>query len=112
MGVVTAPVQSGGHRGCILLIDATAEAGTVDMRPNVQIKAPSGAYVDYWKTGADITAVGKFQYMLYPGLTTVAGAPYQGVETGNFPVPAEWQFFMDHSDADEMTYSVDIHLLV
>ncbi len=98
-------VNSDGHRGLHLVIDATAAAAT----PSVvfTIQGYSGLGDDYYTilASAAITGTGTTILRVYPGLTASANV------VANDVLPMQWRVIATHGDADSLTYSVNALLI-
>ncbi len=110
---VSKEIKSGGHRGCIIVVEVTA-GSTPLLTPSVEVKDPGGDFEKHWDADAAIAATGTFIYLIYPGVVTAAsgGAPFQGTEVANLPLPAEWRLNIAVGNANSITYAVDVHLLI
>lgn len=99
--------NSGGYRGILLIIDATALAATPGVTPSIQAYDPtSNAWYTIWTAAAAIAATGDFTYLLYPGASGGNVTEVDGI-----PVPYRWRLSMAVADADSLTYSATAHLL-
>lgn len=92
------------HKGIILLIDVTDSSLTPSVVPTIQTRIGE-TWVDV-ALGTAFTAAGQFSLLLYPG---AVGGEFTDV-IGAF-LPPVWHLFMNHSDADSITYSVTQQLL-
>lgn len=95
-------------RGAMFFVNVTATSATPSVTLNVQGKDPvSGNYFTIY-TSAAFTATGQFSYQVYPGASAA------GALTGAAPltIPRTWRVFMDHADADSITYSVGMSYIV
>jgi len=105
---VTSEQRNHSWRGIILIVDVTALSLTPIVTPNIRTKDEAGNFDNVlWTAAATITATGQFRYILYPGASGGNATEVDGI-----PLPLEWQLFMDHSDADSITYSVRGHYIV
>jgi len=105
---VTVEERNHRWRGILISVDVTAIVATPLVRPRIQAKDDAGALYTIWSAAADIAATGKFSYLIYPGITVAA---FVGTEAANLPLPLVWALFMDHVDADSITYSVKLDYL-
>lgn len=91
-------------RGIHLVIDVSAIVTAPSVVPTLQGKDDiSGLYYTLG-TGAAVIAVGTTAVQFYPSLTT-GGNLIDGV------LPRVWRLFMDHANANSITYSVGAVLL-
>lgn len=107
---VTQAFTNQQYRGIILVLDVTvAGAGppAFSVTPNVRTKDEAGNYDNIlWTAAAAVTAVGQYQYIIYP-----AASGGNATEVDGIPLPGEWQLFMDHANATSGTYSVRGHYI-
>lgn len=97
--------SSAGHRGMIMVIDATAEVDTASVTFTIQGKdGLSGKYFTILASAA-VTAVGTTVLRVYPGLTASANLIASDV------LPATWRLAVTVADADALTYSVGVYLV-
>jgi hypothetical protein len=99
--------NSGGYRGILLIIDATAITATPGITPSIQAYDPtSNAWYTIWTAAAAIAATGDFVYLLYPGASGGNVTEVDGI-----PIPYRWRLSMAVTDTDSLTYSAAAHLL-
>lgn len=92
------------YSGLLIVVDATIEVATAVLTPGIRVKDAAGDYnTVFWDAAVDISAVGEYSYLFYPGLLSTA---YGGTEALSLPCPMEWKFIMAVVDTDSMTYSV------
>lgn len=108
-------INSGGHRGIVITIDATAEVDTASVVFTLQRKdATSGKYTTILASSA-VEATGTTVMRVYPGLTDQTdpdGAGFDAVpNVANDVLPAIWRLITTHADADSLTYSVGCCLI-
>lgn len=94
-----------GHRGVIIVIDATAATATPSVVFTIQGYSPLGD--DYFTilASAAITATGTTILRVYPGLTAAANT------VANDVLPPLWRVSAVAGDADSLTYSVNALLI-
>ena len=98
------------YRGILIVVDVTADPATAAVTPKIRVKDENGDYNEViWSAAAAIAAVGEFSYLIYPGATA---ADFDGTEAVGFPLPQEWQLFMDAADGESLTYSVRGHFIL
>lgn len=97
--------QSNGHRGAVIVIDATASAATPSVVFTVQ--GWSGVGDDYYTivASAAVTGAATTVLRIYPGLTAAANLTVSDV------LPTQWRVIATHGDADSLTYSVTASLI-
>lgn len=110
-------INSGGHRGIVITIDATAEVDTASVVFTLQRKdATSGKYTTILASPA-VEATGTTVMRVYPGLQTFDfdGSPTADVavidNVANDVLPAIWRLITTHADSDSLTYSVGCCLI-
>ena len=103
--VLSLPV---GHKGLLIVVDVTATSVTPSVVPTVRVLDVNGDYNAAIYTGTAFTATGEFTYLMHPG--TIA-ADFDGTDAVSFGPPADFDLFMNHADADSITYSVQVHFL-
>lgn len=96
---------SGGARGLILIIDATALSATPSVTFTIQGVSPVGA--DTWTilASAAVTSAATSVLRVYPGLTAAANT------VANDVLPGQWQVTATAADSDSLTYSVTAYLI-
>lgn len=87
-------------RGAIFVIDVTAIAATPSITVTIRGRDTLSGQTYDILTGVAITAVSKQTLKVYPGMTAAANT------VANEPLPREFQVFVDHLDADSITYSI------
>jgi hypothetical protein len=103
--VDTADQLNRGHRGLVLVIDATASAATPSVVFTIQGKdRASGKYYTILVSAA-VTGTGTTALRVYPGLTAATNV------TANDVLPECWRLNVVAGDADSLTYSVGVSLL-
>jgi hypothetical protein len=110
-GARTASVNSdtfgnaAGHRGVVIVIDATAFAATPSVVFTIQGYSALGD--DYFTilASAAITGTGTTILRVYPGLTAA------GNLVANDVLPPNWRVSVVAGDADSLTYSVNALLI-
>jgi hypothetical protein len=89
-----------GHKGVVVIIDATASAATPSVVFTIQGYSPLGN--DYYTilASAAVTATGQTILRVYPGLTAAANTHANDI------LPPQWRVSAVAGDADSLTYSV------
>lgn len=94
-----------GHRGCHLVIDATASAATPSVVFTIQGKDPaSGKYYTILASAA-VTGVSTTVLRVFDGATPAANL------AANDVLPAVWRVSAVAGDADSLTYSIGVSLV-
>jgi len=95
-------------RGVLLVVDVTVASATPSVVPTIRARDEEGNYNNPIFTGTAFTGTGQFTYLVYPGVTS---ADFDGTDAASIALPREWQLFMNHADADSITYSVRGHYI-
>ncbi|KKK86682.1 hypothetical protein LCGC14_2760830 [marine sediment metagenome] len=99
-------------RGILIVVDVTADPASAAVTPKIRVRDENGDYNEvYWTADAAISATGEFSYLIFPTGLATGSKELDVTETVNAPLPREWQLFMDHADADSITYSVRGHYI-
>lgn len=102
-------IETRGHKGLLLIVDATAIAATPLVTPAIQAyDALSNAYYTYWTAAAAIATAVDNTYLIYPG---AIAADSNTTETAGLPIPGRFRVVLTHGDADSITYSASLQLL-
>ena len=108
----SADQKNHGWRGVQIFVDVTALSATPSVVPTLQIKDPSsGVYFDIaaFTPITDVTGTGHYVYTILPGAVETIAATDHEIQA--LPLPSVWRLFMDHADADSITYSVGFSYL-
>lgn len=97
-----------GHQGILIVVDVTATSVTPSVVTTLRAIDGNGDYNGTLYTGTAFTSTGTTTYMVHPG---VVGATFDGTDSASIPLPGDFDLFMDHADADSITYSVQVHYL-
>jgi hypothetical protein len=105
------PVQvNRGHRGLFIGLDVTAASGTGGLRLHV-VGIPLTGVV-YLARAVAITAVGRWAYMVYPGISAPVSAVSQEIQQAwSLALPRAWYLLVVHNDASSYTYSLTYSLI-
>ena len=93
-------------RGCIMIVESTAETDTAIVTPSLEVPDGNGGWEAIWTAAATITSVTSTSYLWYPG---ASGGNL--TEVDGIPMPVTGRFTFTHTDADSITYSVTIQWL-
>lgn len=104
----TPPSPNQDGKGVILTYDVTVVSGTSPtLQPNVRIKYEDAAFAVLWTAAANITATGKYNYVLYPGASGGNATEVDGI-----PLPLEWDLRdVIGGTSPSFTYSVRAHYI-
>lgn len=104
--VNTDPQFNAQHKGAHVIIDATAFAATPSVVFTIQGQDSVSAKWYDLLVSAAITGTGTTVLKVYPGIGVVANGAASDV------LPAVWRVQVVAGDADSLTYSVSVNLLV
>ncbi len=94
------------NRGIIVTIDVTDAADTPSVTFDIKYKDTlSGKYVSLLQSAA-ITGTGTTSLTVYPGVTAVNNV------AASKPLPKIWRIEADHSDSDNIWYSVSANYII
>lgn len=97
-------------RGCIMVLNVTAVSGTGGLKVSFQASAQSsGAFFQMNADPTTVTAVGKYSYVLYPGIGSPVG---QVTQTTNMVLPRSWYGYVSHVDSSSYTYQLEYLLIL
>lgn len=112
-GASSAQLNTGGHRGVLIVVDVTAVSGTTPtLTPAVQGLDPvSGKWVDLHSDAAAISTTGTYTYVLYPGVSETVGTG--GLTKASSGVlPRQWRFqYAIGGTSPSFTFSVGAVLI-
>jgi hypothetical protein len=100
------------HRGMVLVVNVTARAVATTLTPSLQLLDPaSGEALTIWTAAAainsgDVTVA----YLFYPSPLADAACLY--TEAVDMAVPTRWQVTITHGDANSITYSVSVIMIL
>ncbi len=100
--VTTDPQDNTGHQGVLIVVDVTAIAATPSVVPTIRFRDPITSKQVTLLAGAALTAVGVTAYLIAPD--AVAGGGITAAVA--MLLPKDWDLFMNHADADSITYQV------
>lgn len=103
------PRGNAGCNGIRVIMDVTALAATPQVTLKIQgYDSKINKYYDVLVGTliTDVTGVGTYVYKVFPAATPSAGA------VANDVLPLSWRVITTHGDADSITYSVDVELLI
>ena len=109
---ISSPIQTNQNARGVLIIVHIGVAGTGAISPIIR-DSFSGQDAQLL-LGANITGIGTFGYVVYPGATkgsAIGGHVAAGDITG-LPLPRSWYLRMSHSDGSNWTYDVTYALIV
>jgi len=93
-----------GHRGIHVVVNVTALTAAPSVVVTLQGVDAFGATYDLL-VGTAITATGKIDFKLYPGIGQLAGRSASDV------LPSIWTLGLVHGNADSITYTVSAELI-
>jgi hypothetical protein len=92
-----------GVWGAVFVLNLTAFTTAASLTLKVQRKNADGTYTDIFTAPAAITALGKYVYVVAPGIGAVA-SEFAG--TGNKALPGDWRVEVVHGNGNSHTYAV------
>jgi hypothetical protein len=92
-----------GIWGIALILNLTAFTTAASLTLKVQRKNGDATYSDIFTAPAAVTALGKYVYVVAPGIGAVAGQ-FDG--TANKGLPSDWRVEVVHGNANSHTYAV------
>lgn len=96
--------------GILISLDITANTGTGTIRPILRTRdSATGNMKDYAIASAGVSAVGTYQYLIYPSASISGG---KVVQTFSVPLPRTSDIYLSHSDSSQITYSVSYALIL
>ncbi len=99
-------IRNAVHRGCRVHIKVTADPAAASVVFTIQGKDNiSGDYYTVLASAA-VTSTGDTYLHVYPGIAAASNAAVSAV------LPPYWRLLATHADADSMTYSANVELLV
>lgn len=101
-----------GHRGMRYWVNVTANSGAIDILPFLIPVQPSNLFNQIlWSAAAHITALGTYTYEFYPGNSRTVQT---GTMTEALPLPLPYNYLIqiNHGNANSVTYSVELELLL
>lgn len=114
---VQLPTQTNHNaRGVFVVLNVTAASGTGGITPQFRAIDPiSGTTVVLHATPPPaVTAVGRYGYVLYPGISVSAGTLGNGstILVASQVLPRLWTMVVSPGDASSYTYSLSYMLLI
>lgn len=95
------------HRGLILFVNVTAQAGG-SISPSLQIQEQiASGYATIWTAATPITATGLYMFEIYPGSMTAA----LWTEVVQAILARHWRLNMIHNNGSSITYSSSAQLI-
>lgn len=107
----SSPTQTNYNaRGALITIDVTAGTG-ISLTPSIIGYTTSGQWASL-AAGTVITTATYWHYLIYPGTgaVNVNGSNFDKVSP--FPLPRTWLVYLQHNNANSVTYSVTASLIV